>query len=353
MSKILTLVLPGLAEQDLAAYARIRRFIARSQLHDIGLWSYEQSVLHALGYESPDVTRLPAARCSYIADFNESAANSCCRADPISLHAEQQDARLVPVELLQLADTESTQIIADLNAHLNADGLRLVQGKKQRWYLIGAPVSSLTAAPVSQLAGRAVGSFMTVHGNEHTPDSAVLQRLGSELQMLLHDHPVNQQRVSAGQQPVNALWLWGGAPLPERQHKPAVRVYSDTAYVVGAARLSETKAFPLAEALPAIRALRSGRWSAVSSREQSLVVDTRLLESVLSMQPELAARVLAEIEQQWMPVLFRTLMLGSLREVIIDTCANHRLHVTRASLLRFWAKARRLTADSNSLIAER
>jgi hypothetical protein len=32
--------------------------------------------------------------------------------------------------------------------------------------------------------------------------------------MLLHEHPVNQQREARGAPVVNALWLWGGGTLP-------------------------------------------------------------------------------------------------------------------------------------------
>ncbi len=40
------------------------------------------------------------------------------------------------------------------------------------------------------------------------------QRL-SEIEMALHEHPTNLERMAAGQQPVNSLWLWGGGTLPD------------------------------------------------------------------------------------------------------------------------------------------
>lgn len=38
-----------------------------------------------------------------------------------------------------------------------------------------------------------------------------LRRLGSEIEMWLHEHAVNRERQRAGDWPVSALWLWGGA----------------------------------------------------------------------------------------------------------------------------------------------
>ena len=50
------------------------------------------------------------------------------------------------------------------------------------------------------------------------------RRLSNEVQMLLHDHPVNLRRQQAGQVPVNALWFWGGGALPVRNRRVEIAV---------------------------------------------------------------------------------------------------------------------------------
>jgi hypothetical protein len=42
-------------------------------------------------------------------------------------------------------------------------------------------------------------------------DAATLRRLGSEIEMWLHEHPLNLERQRDAQLPVTALWLWGNA----------------------------------------------------------------------------------------------------------------------------------------------
>ncbi|MDE2220877.1 MAG: hypothetical protein KGJ52_10920, partial [Gammaproteobacteria bacterium] len=37
-----------------------------------------------------------------------------------------------------------------------------------------------------------------------------LRRLGAEIEMWLHEHPVNRARAARGLLEANALWLWGG-----------------------------------------------------------------------------------------------------------------------------------------------
>jgi hypothetical protein len=37
------------------------------------------------------------------------------------------------------------------------------------------------------------------------------RKLQNEVQMLWHEHPINEARQARGLQPVNSCWLWGGA----------------------------------------------------------------------------------------------------------------------------------------------
>lgn len=41
-------------------------------------------------------------------------------------------------------------------------------------------------------------------------DALRWRALGNEVQMLLHGHALNRERLQAGQPPVSSLWLWGG-----------------------------------------------------------------------------------------------------------------------------------------------
>ncbi len=45
------------------------------------------------------------------------------------------------------------------------------------------------------------------------PDARELRRLMTELQMLLHEHPVNARRARVGLPAVNAVWVWGSGSI--------------------------------------------------------------------------------------------------------------------------------------------
>jgi hypothetical protein len=66
--------------------------------------------------------------------------------------------------------------------------------------------------------------------NPHMPvgsDADNYRRLVSEIEMALHDHPVNTERHSRGQRPVNSLWLWGGGFAPEQSRTALPPLFAD------------------------------------------------------------------------------------------------------------------------------
>jgi hypothetical protein len=66
--------------------------------------------------------------------------------------------------------------------------------------------------------------------NEHMPAGPAAGRyrkLVSEIEMALHDHPVNLERQERGLRPVNSFWLWGGGYAPEPQRVPHPPLYAD------------------------------------------------------------------------------------------------------------------------------
>ena len=59
--------------------------------------------------------------------------------------------------------------------------------------------------------------------------SAAAATLGliSEIEMSLHQHPVNAERQARGLPPVNSLWVWGGGRAPQQSSAPLPPLYAD------------------------------------------------------------------------------------------------------------------------------
>jgi hypothetical protein len=79
-----------------------------------------------------------------------------------------------------------------------------------------------------EAAGRSVGELLP-RGNE----ALAWHRRFNELQMVLHDHPVNQEREARGVPAVNSAWFWGGGTLPDRITSNWVHVWSRDALARG------------------------------------------------------------------------------------------------------------------------
>ena len=66
-------------------------------------------------------------------------------------------------------------------------------------------VPDLVTTPLDQVDGRQITRFLP-----KGRDAAFWNRVQHEMQMALHEHPINTSRAAAGLPPVNSFWLWGG-----------------------------------------------------------------------------------------------------------------------------------------------
>jgi len=72
--------------------------------------------------------------------------------------------------------------------------------------------------------------------------AARFRQLLSEIEMALHDHPVNAARIEAGRFPVNSLWLWGGGMLPSATGESLPPLFCNDPLLLGLWRLNESPA---------------------------------------------------------------------------------------------------------------
>jgi hypothetical protein len=69
----------------------------------------------------------------------------------------------------------------------------------------------------------------------------------NEIQMLLHEHPVNAARLERRQPAINSVWLWGIGSLGKVLPAGLPPLYTDDAWLAGLWRLHGTAARSLAE----------------------------------------------------------------------------------------------------------
>jgi hypothetical protein len=122
-------------------------------------------------------------------------------------------------EHLHLSDEESQQLLQAMQAFLQEDGLQVTWQSALQWHVQGDMLTDLPSVSLDRVIGQNVKHWMPDH-----PATRPFQRLQSEMQMLLYNHPVNDAREARRQHTVNAFWLHGAGVLPAEVTQPVQAV---------------------------------------------------------------------------------------------------------------------------------
>jgi len=287
-----TFLIPGFLNPD--ALSSLKRNSADLTLQTGMDWSaggalrpWQAHLLSCLSGSEVSGLQLPAAR---LQQRHLDTAQGIVCADPVHLQADRDTARLLPSEVLEISEQESEQLLADLNAFLIADGLTLYSETSGGWYLTGMDASQLESLPPSFLAHRSASAFMPGGQN-----SEPWQRLMTELQMLLHTHPVNVARQERGALTVNSLWFWGGGAIdPALLGENTLSVYADADFCVKFCEAYELSCRPLSEFDP-------------NTVGRAVVVDQRIATAVLARDEDSLIRGMHDIDHAWLEPLSQRL----------------------------------------------
>jgi hypothetical protein len=88
----------------------------------------------------------------------------------------------------------------------------LVWGDAETWFMRADGWQALDTASPDAAMGSNLADWMPVG-----PTALAFKKLQNEIQMLWHEHPVNEGRQFRGLAPVNSFWMWGGASAPASQ----------------------------------------------------------------------------------------------------------------------------------------
>jgi hypothetical protein len=126
---------------------------------------------------------------------------------------------------LALNENESRQLLSAIQPYFEEDGLQVVYESPLVWRVTGDLLDGLPLASIDRVVGQNIKPWMPEHQRAKT-----LQRLQSEMQMLLYQHPVNDERSLKGRWTVNSFWL----------HRRLEQLYPDSADFGVALELRET-----------------------------------------------------------------------------------------------------------------
>lgn len=142
-------------------------------------------------------------------------------AEPIECQADKQSVYCLGSAHLALTHEEVVLLLDTLNRHLQLDGMRLYAPTPERWLLAMDKSVVMDTLPLSQILNQDIADCMP----KQLPQD--WKRLFVELEMLLHQHPVNQAREKAGKPKISACWFSAAGELKAMHSQAQTAVLSD------------------------------------------------------------------------------------------------------------------------------
>jgi hypothetical protein len=135
---------------------------------------------------------------------------------------------------LALDETASRALLAIVQPWFAEDGIHLHYDQPTRWLAHGAPLQGLATASLDRVVRRDLRTWMPRSADKKA--TRTLQRLQSEMQMLLYTHAFNDARSEQGLPTVNSFWVHGAGSLSARPAPSAPAPHIDTSLQTPALR---------------------------------------------------------------------------------------------------------------------
>lgn len=242
------------------------------------------------------------------------------RADPVSLQFYQDQLLLLGPDQLHVQRDEAHAVVTELQRYFADEGLSFHAPRPERWYLrLNASEALPDADPLDAVVGRPLE-----HHLPRGPAATIWRRRMNEIQMLLHDHPVNRVREAAGRWPINSVWFWGGG-----RHIPL----QPPTFSQLAAR------HPLAHALAeaaGVNCTDPDRLESLPDGEAAMVI----LELPTGEDAEMLTAALRRLEERWFGPALRGLRRCAVRHMRLECTgtSSQSRELTPLSVYRFWQR---------------
>ena len=213
----------------------------------------------------------------------DAGAYTWLSADPAWVQPEMNGVRLLACGQLQLTMDEALAFADALRPAFDDAGIALKITTPDRWHL---RLPSNTPLPTFSAPEQALGEDLS----QHLPQGAEGKRLRvliNDIQVLLHQHPLNSARRLRGLAPVNSLWLWGGGTLSPPLVSALTDVISDDLLLTALAARAGIKGHPRTE-------------EAVAAATNGWLIDLQDLP-------------IRDVESVWLPVIEALLLRQALR----------------------------------------
>ncbi|MBL4851248.1 MAG: hypothetical protein JKY90_03065 [Gammaproteobacteria bacterium] len=275
MLSSLSLLVPGLLAkpvfsaamqgQDLPALDRLFAKVVESIP---AAMQFDQQLIHLLGGPRNDQIKLGVtASLAYLLGKDHFAVTNAARylmAYPVHLQADSGRLLMYGQDGLDIEADEVEQWLAELSTIFVAHNIAIHSVSAETWLLCLAHPPQATFSELSDVLGQDIHDYMPAG------DKGMFWRsLINEVQMQLHQSPLNSKRQARGLKAINSLWFAGVGDAVTLNKTNWSSLYSDNAMVCALADQAGIK----------WRSVAAGDSVVDYNSDCQLIVDTSLVES--------------------------------------------------------------------------
>ncbi|MDE2343920.1 MAG: hypothetical protein KGL63_11140 [Betaproteobacteria bacterium] len=165
-----------------------------------------------------------AERMAHEAGVAQEAPHWLC-ADPVHFQVEGDALLLLERYSFSLSTEEAEALVAMLNGHFEDRGLKFFPLTPTVW-LVGlqAPPRIQTTHPLRRV-GRNIDGYLP-----EGEAARYWRSVFNEVQMLFHEHPVNQQREARRERAISGVWFWDCPVAAKREAQVIDSLRAPSAY---------------------------------------------------------------------------------------------------------------------------
>jgi len=240
MSSSITFILPSLFESrclhyldetNLFSMEQLKQLLAKSDRKPIGSLQQWFSNHFSIPENYTNSANL-MAEAHGLASSQDAEKLHWLRADPVMLSASHNGILCRGNRVLSLTKKERDSLESLINNYFKEQSIELSFASSNQGYIKYIHNAGCGFTPLLQVMGQDISHYLPSGKNE-----AFWHGLLTELQMLLHDCEVNQQRINNGLPTVSGFWLWAetdSSKTPQQEKETMTTVYSDDAALSGA-----------------------------------------------------------------------------------------------------------------------
>ena len=177
--------------------------LSRAREYPLECGTIERNLCTLFGPESSSGIPLSVSDLTASIDSPDNRCAGIMRADPVHLRADPNQILLFNDPSIMPSAVEADALIKILNSGLPQLGL--CRGRHPaRWYFCpDEGCDAITVSP-SRVNGRSITNFLPSN-----PGADAFVKMMHEAQILLHEAPLNAERVARGLPTINSIWIWG------------------------------------------------------------------------------------------------------------------------------------------------